>query len=100
MKTWVKVSVTALFAVPAMALGKVIWPPAPGGPGAIGGTVPLLHLACGVRGFDVRPGHLLPPLRVRSPAAGCRRDVEGLGDLPERRLVPGLLVAHDLHPQR
>ena len=69
MKTWVKVAlVTALFAVPAMALGKVIWPPAPGG-GAIGGTVPLLHLACGVRGFDVRPGHLLPPLRFRSPAA-------------------------------
>ena len=33
MKPWVKVAlVTALFAIPAMALGKVIWPPAPGGP--------------------------------------------------------------------
>jgi hypothetical protein len=29
MKPWVKVAVvTALFAVPAMALGQVIWPPA------------------------------------------------------------------------
>jgi hypothetical protein len=32
MKPWIKVAlVTALFAVPAMALGQVIWPPAPGG---------------------------------------------------------------------
>lgn len=33
MKPWVKVAlVTAAVAVPAMALGQVIWPPAPGGP--------------------------------------------------------------------
>jgi hypothetical protein len=33
MKPWIKVAlVTAIFAVPAMALGQVIWPPAPGGP--------------------------------------------------------------------
>ena len=33
MKPWIKVAlVTALFAVPAMALGQVIWPPAPGVP--------------------------------------------------------------------
>jgi hypothetical protein len=33
MKPWIKVAlVTALFTVPAMALGQVIWPSAPGGP--------------------------------------------------------------------
>ena len=33
MRPWIKVAlITALFAVPAMALGRVIWPPAPGGP--------------------------------------------------------------------
>ena len=42
MKTWVKVAlVTALFAVPAMALGQVIWPPAPGGPEPTAGQFPF-----------------------------------------------------------
>jgi hypothetical protein len=45
MKTWVKVAlVTALFAVPAMALGKVIWPPAPGGPEPSVGQFPFFIL--------------------------------------------------------
>jgi hypothetical protein len=45
MKTWVKVAlVTALFAVPAMALGKVIWPPAPGGPEPSAGQFPFFIL--------------------------------------------------------
>jgi hypothetical protein len=45
MKTWVKVAlVTALFAVPAMALGKVIWPPAPGGPEPSAGGFPFFIL--------------------------------------------------------
>ena len=45
MKTWVKVAlVTALFAVPAMALGKVIWPPAPGGPEPSAGQFPFYIL--------------------------------------------------------
>ena len=42
MKSWVKVAlVTALFAVPAMALGQVIWPPAPGGPEPTAGHFPF-----------------------------------------------------------
>jgi hypothetical protein len=42
MKTWVKVAlVTALFAVPAMALGQVIWPPAAGGPEPTAGQLPF-----------------------------------------------------------
>ncbi len=42
MKPWVKVAlVTALFAVPAMALGQVIWPPAPGGPEPTAGQFPF-----------------------------------------------------------
>lgn len=42
MKPWVKVAVvTALFAVPAMALGQVIWPPAPGGPEPTAGQLPF-----------------------------------------------------------
>jgi hypothetical protein len=42
LKPWVKVAlVTALFAVPAMALGQVIWPPAPGGPEPSGGQLPF-----------------------------------------------------------
>lgn len=42
MKPWVKVAlVTALFAIPAMALGRVIWPPAPGGPEPTAGQLPF-----------------------------------------------------------
>ncbi len=43
MKTsWVKVAlVTAVFAVPAMALGQVIWPPDPGSPEPSGGQLPF-----------------------------------------------------------
>ena len=42
MKPWVKVAlVTTLFAVPAMALGQVIWPPAPGGPSPSAGQLPF-----------------------------------------------------------
>jgi hypothetical protein len=45
MKPWVKVAlVTALFAVPAMALGKVIWPPAAGGPEPSAGQFPFFIL--------------------------------------------------------
>ena len=45
MKTWVKVAlVTALFAVPAMALGQAIWPPAPGGPEPTAGQLPFFIL--------------------------------------------------------
>jgi hypothetical protein len=45
MKPWVKVAVvTALFAVPAMALGQVIWPPAPGGPEPSAGQLPFFIL--------------------------------------------------------
>ena len=45
MKPWVKVAlVTALFAVPAMALGQVIWPPAPGGPEPTAGQFPFFLL--------------------------------------------------------
>jgi hypothetical protein len=45
MKPWVKVAVvTALFAVPAMALGQVIWPPAPGGPEPSTGQLPFFIL--------------------------------------------------------
>ena len=41
MKTWVKVAlVTALFAVPAMALEQVVWPPAPGSPEPSDGQFP------------------------------------------------------------
>jgi hypothetical protein len=42
LKTWVKVAlVTAAVAVPAMALGQVIWPPAPGGPEPTAGQFPF-----------------------------------------------------------
>jgi hypothetical protein len=42
LKPWVKVAfVTALFAVPAMAIGQVIWPPAPGGPEPTAGQFPF-----------------------------------------------------------
>ena len=42
LRSWVKVAlVTALFAVPAMALGQVIWPPAPGGPEPTAGQLPF-----------------------------------------------------------
>jgi hypothetical protein len=45
MKPWVKVAlVTALFAIPAMALGQVIWPPAPGGPEPSAGQLPFFIL--------------------------------------------------------
>jgi hypothetical protein len=45
MKPWVKVAaVTALFAIPAMALGQVIWPPAPGGPEPSAGQMPFFIL--------------------------------------------------------
>ena len=45
MKPWVKVAlVTALFAVPAMALGQVIWPPAAGGPEPTAGQFPFFLL--------------------------------------------------------
>ncbi len=45
MKPRVKVAlVTALFAVPAMALGQVIWPPAPGGPEPTAGQLPFFIL--------------------------------------------------------
>ena len=41
MKTWIKVAlVTALFAVPAMALGQVIWPLHPGNPEPSAGQLP------------------------------------------------------------
>ncbi len=41
MKPWVKVAlVTALFAVPAMALGQVIWPAHPGNPEPSAGQLP------------------------------------------------------------
>jgi len=42
MKTWIKVAlVTALFAVPAMALGQVIWPAHPGSPEPSAGQLPF-----------------------------------------------------------
>ena len=42
MKPWIKVAlVTAAFAIPAMALGQVIWPPAEGGPEPTGGQLPF-----------------------------------------------------------
>lgn len=42
MKTWVKVAlVTLVCAVPAVALGNVIWPPAEGGPEPTGGQLPF-----------------------------------------------------------
>jgi hypothetical protein len=42
LKPWVKVAlITALFAVPAMALGQVIWPPAPCGPEPTAGQFPF-----------------------------------------------------------
>ena len=45
LKPWVKVAlVTALFAVPAMALGQVIWPPAPGNPEPTAGQLPFFLL--------------------------------------------------------
>jgi hypothetical protein len=45
LKPWVKVAlVTTLFAVPAMALGQVIWPPAPGGPEPSAGQFPFFLL--------------------------------------------------------
>jgi hypothetical protein len=45
MKPWIKIAlVTALFAVPAMALGQVIWPPAPGGPEPTAGQLPFFIL--------------------------------------------------------
>ena len=45
MRTWVKVAlVTALFAVAAMVLGQVIWPPAPGMPQPSGGQLPFFIL--------------------------------------------------------
>ena len=45
LKPWVKVAlVTALFAIPAMALGQVIWPPAPGGPEPTAGQLPFFLL--------------------------------------------------------
>jgi hypothetical protein len=45
MKTWVKVAlITALFAVPAMALGQVIWPPDPGNPEPSAGQLPFFIL--------------------------------------------------------
>jgi hypothetical protein len=102
MKTWVKVAlVTALFAVPAMALGKVIWPPAPGGPEPSAGQFPFFILLAVFEALTFGLG-ISFLLFGCSPAAGCRRDVEGLGDLPERQLVLGLLVAarQPSHPQR
>ena len=45
MKPWVKVFlVTALFAVPAMALGPVLWPPAEGGPEPTAAQIPFFIL--------------------------------------------------------
>jgi hypothetical protein len=45
MKTWIKVAlVSALFAVPAMALGQLIWPPHPGNPEPSGGQLPFFIL--------------------------------------------------------
>ena len=45
MKTWIKVAlVSALFAVPAMALGQVIWPAHPGNPEPSGGQLPFFIL--------------------------------------------------------
>ncbi len=45
MRAWVKVAlVTALFAVPAMALGQVIWPPDPGSPEPSAGQLPYFIL--------------------------------------------------------
>ena len=42
MKSWIKVAlVTALFTVPAMALGQVIWPPDPGSPEPSAGQLPF-----------------------------------------------------------
>lgn len=42
MKLWVKVFlVTAALAIPAMLLGRVIWPPAEGGPEPAAGQVPF-----------------------------------------------------------
>ena len=42
MKTWIKVAlVSALFAVPAMALGQVIWPAQPGSPEPSAGQLPF-----------------------------------------------------------
>jgi hypothetical protein len=41
-KPWIKVAlVTALFAVPAMALGQIIWPPDPGNPEPSAGQLPF-----------------------------------------------------------
>ncbi len=45
MKTWIKVAlVSALFAVPAMALGQLIWPPDPANPTPSGGQLPFFIL--------------------------------------------------------
>ncbi len=45
MKTWIKVAlVTALFALPAMALGQVIWPPDPANPTPSGVQLPFFIL--------------------------------------------------------
>ncbi len=42
MKTWIKVAlVSALFAVPAMALGQLIWPPDPANPEPSAGQLPF-----------------------------------------------------------
>jgi hypothetical protein len=42
MKTWIKVAlVTALFAVPTMVLGQIIWPPDPGSPEPSAGQLPF-----------------------------------------------------------
>lgn len=42
LKPWVKIAlVTAVVAVPAMALGQVIWPPATGGPEPTAGQLPF-----------------------------------------------------------
>ncbi len=45
MKTWIKVAlVSALFAVPAMVLGQLIWPPDPANPTPSGGQLPFFIL--------------------------------------------------------
>src|SRR3712207_4895260 len=45
MKTWIKVAlVSALFAVPAMVLGQLIWPPDPTNPTPSSGQLPFFIL--------------------------------------------------------
>jgi hypothetical protein len=77
MKTWIKVAlVTALFALPAMALGQVIWPPDPANPTPSGVQLPFFILLSVFEAvaFGLGISFLLfgfPP--AQTPAAAERR---------------------------